>query len=41
VWTVDLFGRPVTEWLVERYVRERGYAVNFCSADGEHGLIDI
>ncbi|GHJ40815.1 ATP-grasp domain-containing protein [Streptomyces sp. TS71-3] len=41
VWTVDLLGLPVTEWLVERYVRGREYAVNFCSADGEHRLIDI
>ncbi|WP_328536087.1 ATP-grasp domain-containing protein [Streptomyces sp. NBC_00344] len=39
--TVDRRGRPVTEWLVERYVRGREYAVNFCSADGEHRLIDI
>ncbi|MEU9381225.1 ATP-grasp domain-containing protein [Streptomyces sp. NPDC048279] len=39
-WT-DLFGAPVTEWLVERYVRGREYAVNFCSAGGVHRLIDI
>ncbi|WP_063891061.1 ATP-grasp domain-containing protein [Streptomyces pluripotens] len=41
VWTVDPSGQPVTEWLVERYVRGREYAVNFCSSDGEHRLIDI
>jgi biotin carboxylase len=41
VRTVDRLGRPVTEWLVERYVRGREYAVNFFSADGEHRLIDI
>ncbi|MEU6347351.1 ATP-grasp domain-containing protein [Streptomyces sp. NPDC046977] len=39
--TVDLHGRPLTEWLVERYVRGREYAVNFCSADGDHRLIDM
>ncbi|MFD8734263.1 ATP-grasp domain-containing protein [Streptomyces sp. NPDC059618] len=38
---VDWHDRPVTEWLVEQYVRGREYAVNFCSADGEHRLIDI
>ncbi|MFI1164440.1 ATP-grasp domain-containing protein [Streptomyces sp. NPDC020801] len=41
VRTVDRSGQPVTEWLVERYIRGREYAVNFCSADGEHRLIDI
>jgi biotin carboxylase len=39
--THDLFGQPITEWLVERYVRGREYAVNFYSAGGEHRLIDI
>jgi biotin carboxylase len=38
---VDRHGRPVTEWLVERYVRGREYAVNFFSAGGEHRLVDI
>jgi biotin carboxylase len=38
---VDWHDQPVTEWLVEQYVRGREYAVNFCSADGEHRLIDI
>ena len=38
---VDRNDQPVTEWLVERYVRGREYAVNFCSADGDHRLIDI
>jgi biotin carboxylase len=41
VWTEDWLGRPVTEWLVERYVRGREYAVNFFSADGKHRLVDI
>lgn len=41
VGTADRSGAPVTEWLVERYVRGREYAVNFLSADGEHRLIDI
>ncbi|MGY5045107.1 ATP-grasp domain-containing protein [Streptomyces sp. 900105755] len=38
---VDRHDRPVTEWLVEQYIRGREYAVNFCSADGEHRLIDV
>ncbi|MFD4785670.1 ATP-grasp domain-containing protein [Streptomyces sp. NPDC058459] len=38
---VDWHDRPVKEWLVEQYVRGREYAVNFCSADGAHRLIDI
>ncbi|QMU79087.1 ATP-grasp domain-containing protein [Streptacidiphilus sp. PB12-B1b] len=37
----DRYGQPVTEWLVERYVRGREYAVNFFSADGAHRLVDI
>ncbi|MFI6345777.1 ATP-grasp domain-containing protein [Streptomyces sp. NPDC050560] len=39
--THDAFGAPVTEWLVERYVRGTEYALNFYSADGEHRLVDI
>lgn len=38
---VDRYDRPITEWLVERYVRGREYAVNFYSADGVHRLVDI
>ncbi|MFD1660863.1 ATP-grasp domain-containing protein [Streptomyces caeni] len=41
VVTVDMLGRPVTEWLVERYIRGREYAVNFYSADDAHRLVDI
>lgn len=37
----DRFHQPITEWLVERYVRGREYAVNFYSADGAHRLVDI
>lgn len=40
VLSVDMFGRPVSEWLVERYVRGREYAVNFFSADGAHRMVD-
>ncbi|WP_394620201.1 ATP-grasp domain-containing protein [Lentzea sp. JNUCC 0626] len=39
--THDLFGEPITEWLVERYVRGSEYAVNFYSVDGEHRLVDV
>lgn len=39
--TTDKNDRPVGEWLVERYVRGREYAVNFFSADGDHRLVDI
>ncbi|MEV4611546.1 ATP-grasp domain-containing protein [Kitasatospora sp. NPDC049258] len=39
--TVDRNDQPMTEWLVERYVRGREYAVNFYSADGEHRMVDI
>jgi biotin carboxylase len=38
---VGTHDRPITEWLVERYLRGREYAVNFFSADGEHRLVDI
>jgi len=38
---VDKSDRPVTEWLVERYVRGCEYAVNFFSADGEHRMVDV
>lgn len=41
VLAVDRHHRPMTEWLVERYVRGPEYAVNFFSADGEHRLVDI
>ena len=39
--THDAFAVPITEWLVERYVRGREFAVNHYSADGEHRLVDI
>ncbi|MFE4669824.1 ATP-grasp domain-containing protein, partial [Streptomyces sp. NPDC056734] len=39
--TVDRLDRPLTEWLVERYVRGREYAVNVFSAGGAHRLVDI
>ncbi|WP_327370952.1 ATP-grasp domain-containing protein [Streptomyces sp. NBC_01217] len=38
---VDRHDQPITEWLVERYVRGREYAVNVFSAGGEHRLVDI
>jgi len=41
VWTIDWLGRPTAEWLVERYIRGREYAVNFFSADGVHRMVDI
>jgi biotin carboxylase len=37
----DLFGNPVTEWLVEEYVRGDEYAINTFSFDGRHTLLDI
>jgi len=39
--TTDLFGWPITDWLVERYVRGREIAVNCFSADGRHRVIDM
>ncbi|MFD8567259.1 ATP-grasp domain-containing protein [Streptomyces sp. NPDC059639] len=39
--THDVYREPVREWLVERYVRGREFAVNFFSAHGEHRLVDI
>ncbi|MET8880678.1 ATP-grasp domain-containing protein [Streptomyces rubiginosohelvolus] len=39
--THDVYREPVREWLVERYVRGREFAVNFFSADGEHRLVDL
>lgn len=39
--THDVFHLPITEWLVERYIRGREFAVNFYSADGDHHLMDI
>ncbi|HEX6344848.1 ATP-grasp domain-containing protein [Umezawaea sp.] len=39
--THDVFDEPITEWLVEHYVRGREFAVNHYSADGEHRLVDI
>jgi biotin carboxylase len=41
VRAMDMFDQPITEWLVEHYIRGREYAVNFFSADGEHRLVDI
>ncbi|RKS68237.1 biotin carboxylase [Actinomadura pelletieri DSM 43383] len=37
----DLFGAPIQEWLVERYVRGREFAVNAFSLNGRHEVIDI
>jgi biotin carboxylase len=37
----DLFGWPVTEWLVEQYVRGREFAVNCFSSDGDHRVMDM
>jgi biotin carboxylase len=37
----DLFGNPVTEWLVEEYVRGDEYAINTFSFAGRHALLDI
>ncbi|WP_433558383.1 ATP-grasp domain-containing protein [Pseudonocardia xinjiangensis] len=39
--THDMFNMPIVEWLVERYVRGREFAVNFYSSDGDHRLVDI
>ncbi|MFF4243578.1 ATP-grasp domain-containing protein [Streptomyces sp. NPDC001822] len=39
--THDVYREPVREWLVERYVRGREFAVNFFSADGEHRFVDM
>ncbi|MGA3488574.1 ATP-grasp domain-containing protein [Micromonosporaceae bacterium DT55] len=37
----DLFGNPIGEWMVERYVRGRELAVNSFSHDGRHRILDI
>ena len=37
----DLFGNPITEWLVEEYVRGDEYAINTFSFGGRHTLLDI
>lgn len=37
----DAFDMPITEWLVERYVRGSQFSVNFYSFDGEHRVVDI
>jgi biotin carboxylase len=37
----DLFGHPITEWLVEEYVRGDEYAINTFSFGGRHTLLDI
>ena len=37
----DMFGWPVREWLVERYIRGRELAVNCLSSDGEHLVVDV
>ncbi|MFJ3696157.1 ATP-grasp domain-containing protein [Streptomyces sp. NPDC090052] len=39
--THDFFGQPITEWLVEEYVRGREVAVNCYSADGGHRVVDM
>ncbi|MEW2545134.1 ATP-grasp domain-containing protein [Streptomyces sp. NPDC047002] len=39
--THDVYREPVREWLVERYVRGREFAVNFFSSDGEHRIVDM
>jgi biotin carboxylase len=39
--THDVFHEPITEWLVERYIRGREIAVNFFSADGDHRVVDM
>ncbi|XRQ06694.1 ATP-grasp domain-containing protein [Actinomadura welshii] len=38
---VDLFGAPVRDWLVERYVRGREFAVNAFSLAGRHRIVDV
>jgi biotin carboxylase len=37
----DLFGNPVSDWLVEEYVRGQEFAVNTFSFDGHHTIIDV
>jgi biotin carboxylase len=37
----DLFGNPVTRWLVEEYIRGPEYAVNTFSHGGQDAVIDI
>jgi biotin carboxylase len=39
--TVDLFGAPVRDWLVERYIRGREFAVNAFSLNGRHRILDV
>ncbi|WP_413810610.1 ATP-grasp domain-containing protein [Streptomyces sp. OE57] len=39
--THDVFGQPVTEWLVEQYVRGREVAVNCYSSEGSHQVVDM
>ncbi|MFJ4828917.1 ATP-grasp domain-containing protein [Streptomyces sp. NPDC088747] len=39
--THDVYREPVREWLVERYIRGREFAVNFFSADGDHRFVDM
>lgn len=38
---VDLFGRPIVNWLVEEYVRGDEFAVNTFSVGGSHRLLDV
>jgi biotin carboxylase len=39
--TADLFGNPITEWLVEEYVTGRELAVNTFTVNGRHTVIDV
>ncbi|KOV88410.1 MULTISPECIES: ATP-grasp domain-containing protein [unclassified Streptomyces] len=39
--THDVYHEEIREWLVERYVRGKEFAVNFFSADGDHRLVDM
>ncbi|MFI1367061.1 ATP-grasp domain-containing protein [Streptomyces griseochromogenes] len=39
--THDMYQQPITEWLVEQYVRGREFSVNFFSSHGEHRIIDM
>ncbi|WP_020667799.1 ATP-grasp domain-containing protein [Amycolatopsis nigrescens] len=39
--THDAFDMPITEWLVERYIRGRQISANYYSFAGEHRLVDM
>ncbi|WP_433655077.1 ATP-grasp domain-containing protein [Nocardia sp. CA-128927] len=39
--TLDAFDVPISEWLVERYIRGREISANYYSFEGEHRLVDM